>query len=108
LVVALGTFILSFTRSRASGETLPLRFGRMCKVHLRAFQTYSLRGFSGRDEGVVLAFLFLNSLILFRSAYDLLRHARRPTPLLYLRYGQELWVFGESKQLSRRWLLCRA
>ena len=56
----------------------------------------------------MLAFLFLNSLILFRSAYDLLRHARRPTPLLYLRYGQELWVFGESKQLSRRWLLCRA
>jgi hypothetical protein len=36
---------------------LPLHFGRMCKVHLRAFQMYLLRSFSGRDEGILLTFL---------------------------------------------------
>jgi hypothetical protein len=41
----------------ASGEMRPLRFGRMCKVHLRAFQNAFGIFFSGRDEGILLAFL---------------------------------------------------
>jgi hypothetical protein len=82
----LATFIPSFAQSRASGEMLSLRFGRMCKVHLRAFQTYLLRSFSGRDEGVLLT--FLNTLLFSLQSFAA-RALTNPPAIPVVRVGAQ-------------------